>query len=69
MYNLSETYHSLNPIILRKTSFHEMMMLYKRTINKFTKEKRAEGNQRGDKVVDDGEGNIKVFRQAKDDWF
>lgn len=69
MFNLSETYHSLNPIILRKTSFHEMMMLYKRTINKFTKEKKAEGNRQGDRVVEDEEGNIKVFRQAKDDWF
>lgn len=69
MYNLSETYHSLNPILLRKTSFHEMMMLYKRTVNKFAKEKSAEGNKQGDKVVQDDNGNIKVYRQAGDNWF
>ena len=69
MYNLSETYHSLNPLILRKTSFHEMMMLYKRTVNKLTKEKKAEGNQKCDRVVQDDEGNINIYRQAGDNWF
>ena len=69
MYNLSETYPSLNPIVLRRTSFHEMMMLYKRTLNKFTKEKQSEGNKQGDKVVQDEKGNMTIYRQASDSWF
>ena len=69
MFNLSETYHSLNPIILRKTSFHEMMLLYKRTINKCTKEKIAEGTKQGDKVITKDNGDVTVIRQASDSWF
>lgn len=46
-----------------------MMMLYKRTINKFTKEKSAEGTKKGEKIVHDENGNVNIYRQAGDDWF
>ena len=45
------------------------MILYKKTVNKFNKEKLGEGNKKGDRVVQDENGNIKVYRQASDDWF
>ena len=34
-----------------------------------TKEKSSQGNRQGDRIVQDENGNINVYRQASDNWF
>ena len=46
-----------------------MMMLYKRTLNKFTKEKASEGARQGDRIIQNDNGDISIIRPASDNWY
>lgn len=64
--NLCQRYPALTPFIVRRERVGEVFLLINR-IN--AKAEREQGIRRKDEIIEDGQGNRVIRREAGDDFF